>query len=158
MEMNQYYLTLTNYLTEASNNVDDFMPGKLLPFWEDSHINHDSIYDEHIQSRDNDADTSTILTFVLPAVAKLTKNHFKDHLPGGLYDQPSERMQEETISVAKHNKISEPVFAYLDALLRYKPHIKTLSAESNIMFSMKWIQSKDEEEKKQVLDESYKNV
>lgn len=73
-----------------------------------------------------------------------------------MYDQPSERMQEETISVAKHNKISEPVFAYLDALLRYKPHIKTLSAESYIMFAMKWIQSKDEEEKKQVLDESYK--
>lgn len=82
-------------MTEASNNVDDFMPEKLLPFWEDSHINHDSIYDEHIQSTDNDADTSTILTFVLPAVAKLTKNHFKDHLPGGLYDQPSERCKKK---------------------------------------------------------------
>ena len=54
------------------------------------------------------------------------------------------------------------VFTYLDGLLRYKPHIKTLSAESYVMFSMnktmQWIQFKDEGEIKQILDEAYNNV
>ena len=52
------------------------------------------------------------------------------------------------------------MFAYLDRLPRYKPHIKT--AESYVMFSMnktmQWIQSKDEGEIKQILDAAYNNV
>lgn len=161
MEMNQHYLTLTDYLTEASNNIDDFMSGKLLPFGEDSHIKHDSIYDELIRSTDNDADASTILAIVLPSVAKLTKIILKTICQEVRMINPVRRCNKNR-SVAKHNEFSESMFAYLDAILRYKPHTKTLSAESYIMFSMnktmKWIQSKDEKEMNQILDEAYKNV
>ena len=162
MDMNQYYLQLTNFLADAANNIDDFMTGKLLPFGQDSYIKEDKIYEELTSQSEHDADTCTILSVVITAIAKLTKAHFKDHLPGGLHENPTNEMREETMSVAKHNKFSESVFAYLDGLMQHKPHIKTLSAEAYIMFALnktrKWLEGKDEESMKKELEEAYKNV
>ncbi|KAK3096973.1 hypothetical protein FSP39_005288 [Pinctada imbricata] len=161
-DMNDCYLKLTTFLEDAANNVDNFMSGNLLPFGDDTNIKRDKIYEELVCASEHDADTSTILHVVLPAIAKLTKAHFKDHLPGGIYENPDTQKRKETMSVAKHNKFSESVFAYLDSLMRHKPHIKTLSAEAYIMFAMnrtsKWLEEKDDETVRTELKEAYKNV
>ena len=41
----------------------------------------------------------------------------EDHLPGGIYDNPSARLVSETKSVPKTNTVSERDFAKLDRLL-----------------------------------------
>lgn len=83
-------------------------------------------------------------------------------MPGGIFESPSEELVEITKSVAKHNKFSESVFAYLDGLMRYKPHIKTLSAEAYIMFSMNntkaWLENMDTDEMNRQLKDAYRNV
>ncbi|XP_033731138.1 uncharacterized protein LOC117320739 [Pecten maximus] len=162
MDMNRHYLQLTTFLSDASNNLDDFMCGQILPFGEDTYVKRDKLYEKLITPSQYDGETCTILGIILPAIAKLAKNHFRDHLPCGKFANPSEELKETTKSVAKHNKFSESVFAYLDGLMRYKPHIKTLSAEAYVMFSMNktktWLESKDNEEVNSQLEDAYKNV
>lgn len=83
-------------------------------------------------------------------------------MPGGIFESTSEELVEITKSVAKYNKFSESVFAYLDSLMRYKPHIKTLSAEAYIMFSMNntkaWLESMDIDGMNRQLNDAYRNV
>lgn len=79
-----------------------------------------------------------------------------------MYENPTDELRQITKSVAKHNKFSESVFAYLDGLMRYKPHIKTLSAEAYVMFAANnthaWLDSKDSEEVNRILKDAYKDV
>jgi hypothetical protein len=46
--------------------------------------------------------------------------------------------------------------------MRYKPHIKNISAEANVMFSLNkasaWLESKNTEEMNKLLKNAYKNV
>ena len=81
--------------------------------------------------RPNETDDDHVLTslsVLLPALTKLVKHEFKDHLPG------EEHMRvnlEETKSADKHNKFPERVFAYVD----HKPNITSLALESHVTFS-----------------------
>lgn len=154
MDMNNFYLQLTNYLKDSVNNIDDFMAGRLLPFGGDTYLKQDKIFESLVTSSEHDYDVCIILSVILPAMAKLTQNHFRDHLPGGLYKNPSDELRDITRSVEKHNKYSEFNFAYLDHLLRFKPHLTTLSAEAYLMFAhnktKKWLETKDPNEMAQV--------
>jgi hypothetical protein len=138
------------------------MAGRLLPFGNDTYIKQDKIFESLVTTTEHDGDVCIILSVILPAMAKLTQSHFSDHLPGGLYKNPSDEIREVTKSVEKHNKYSESIFAYLDRLLRFKQHLKTLSAEAYIMFAhkktSKWLEAKYPNEMAQELSEAYKNV
>ena len=162
MDMNEHYLQLTNYLKDAAMNVDNFMNGTLLPFGDDTYVKRDKILECLITPSDHDTDACTVLSVILPAMAKLAQSHFRDHLPGGVYDNPSEQMRELTKSVEKHNKFSESVFGYLDRLLRFKPHLKTLSAEAYVMFAVnktsQWLENKEANDVEQELLNAYKDV
>ena len=85
MDMNRHYLQLAIFLSDAAANVDDFMVGKLLPLGDDKYIKRDKLYKKLIEPTQHDGEACTILNIVLPAIAKLVKNHFHDHLPGGKY-------------------------------------------------------------------------
>ena len=56
-----------------------------------------------------------------------------DHLPGGVHDNPSAQLEEETQSVPKTNTISERDFGKLDCLLHEKPNASTLSLEAMVL-------------------------
>ncbi|KAK3107478.1 hypothetical protein FSP39_015416 [Pinctada imbricata] len=160
LQMNAYYLQLTTLLGQTAVDVD-FMTGQSLPFGQNTQVKKDAIYDALIKQSDFDGDTATILGVILPALAKFSKKFFKDHLPGGKFEDPSEAIIAETSGTAKHNKFSETLLAYFDGLMRYKPHLKTLSAEAYVMFAQnrtkEWLDSKDEVQKKE-LAEAYKKV
>lgn len=164
MDMNNFYLQLTNYLKDAVNNIDDFIAGRLLPFGDDTYLKQDKIFESLVTTSEHDDDVCIKLSVILPAMAKLTQSHFSDHLPGGLYKNPNDELRDITRSVEKHNKYSESIFAYLDCLLRFKPHLKTLSAEAYIMFAhnktKKWLDTKNPNEMAQELhvSEAYKDV
>ncbi|KAK3084590.1 hypothetical protein FSP39_015986 [Pinctada imbricata] len=162
LTMNRFYLQLISFLEDAGKNVDKFITGELLPFGEDTHVKRDVVYENLIKENKVDDDVETILSVVLPAMAKLAKKLFKDHLPGGTFDNPSEEVIAATIGTAKHNKFSESVFAYLDGLMRSKPHIKYLSSEAYIMFShnktREWLASKDKETMRMELKDAYRKI
>ncbi|WAR13431.1 hypothetical protein MAR_027611 [Mya arenaria] len=68
----------------------------------------------------------------------------------------------KTIATPNHNKFSETVFGVLDRILREKPNISLIAAESYLLFchnkTMKWLGEKSESEKEKLLSDAKKDV
>ena len=75
------------------------------------------------------------LEIIMKSFFLLTDRMLVDHLPGGIYDQPSDTFMHVTQSVPKTNKVSERDFALLDRFLKEKPNASTVAIESLILFS-----------------------
>ena len=120
------------------------------------------MFQELVNDSDVDADCEVILGSVLPALAKLTKKLFHDHLPGGRYQAAPEDVRNATTGTAKHNKFCETLFAFYDQMLRTKPHISTIAAEASLMFTFnktqQWLDAKTQEEEVKILTESRKQA
>jgi hypothetical protein len=67
-------------------------------------------------------------------------------------------LKAETLSVPRHNKFPERVFALLDALTRFRPVASTLCNEAYIMFSLnktgEWLSSLTENERDKFLQQA----
>ena len=100
MDMNKHYLELTTFLNDASQDLDGFISGRMLPFGENTYIKRGKVFEKLISQSEHDGNTCTILSIVLPAIAKLAQNNFRDHLPGGTFENLSEQQIEVTKSVA----------------------------------------------------------
>ena len=146
--MNLKYLELTTFLKDACVNIEEFMCGKMKPFG-DIPVKDDYWFHELIKPSVYDDDCTALLSVMLPALAKLAQERFRDQLPGGTYANPSEELREETESVPVHNKMCETVFARADFLLHNKPNISTIAMESYVMFSFnktsEWLKGKDKQ-------------
>ena len=111
----------------------------------------DKEFDYLLIDRDYDPIVQSYLEVLLPALCQLSQKLFKDHLPGGKLCN----LQEETVSslkgVPKTSCFAESVFGQMDQLLRTKPNITTLAAESCILFSnnktLDWLESTPENER-----------
>ena len=85
-------------------------------------------------------------------------------MPGGKYAEMSydNGVREELKSTAKHNKFPERIFAYVDNMLRYKPHIKTMTTEVPgicLVLSQKtgdWLWNKTASERSNIIRDSTK--
>ena len=147
LQANEYYSSLIEYIERVSQEPSILMKGSETPFDDETKIKKDAIYDSLLSVTDHDLDVEVILRNILPAISKLLEVQFKDHLKGGIYENPTPGLMTVTKSAPKHNKFSESVFAYLDGLLRSKPHISTISAEAYVMFSLnktsQWLKSQD---------------
>lgn len=162
LEMNQHYTELYNFLVAAPDRVGDVMLGEFSPF---PHLVKDDCYLKALLEPTPEYDelVSSRLCIIFPALAKVISKQCQDHLPGGQHthnDTPEARKQFD--SVAKHNKFSESVFAYLDNLLRYKPHVGTLGTESYVMFTMNktadWLASKTVDQKTDLIKSAMKSA
>ena len=112
-----------------------------------------------------DGDCKVVLSIVLPTLAKLVENMYRDHLPGGIHatdESLSFEKRRQSASTPKHNKYCETIFGFLDWQLKTKPNLSTLAAEANVMFSFNrtsdWINSKTPEDAKQLVEDAYKQV
>ena len=160
-DMNLKYLELTTFLKDACVNIEEFMCGKMKPF-RDIPVKDDYWFHKLIKPSVYDDDCTALLSVMLPALAKLAQERFRDQLPGGTYANPSEELREETESVPVHNKMCETVFARADFLLHNKPNISTIAMESYVMFSFnktsEWLEGKDKQQQEEIMRESYKEV
>ena len=132
LDMNKHYLNLLNALREATQDVDSFMRGEILPFKMKA---DDKIYDHLLTPSDYDKGCRAALEIILPALAAYVTKHFADSLPGGKYSTFTEEMYQKSKCVEKHNKYSEYVFGLYDQIIQVKPNISTLAAEAYIMFA-----------------------
>ena len=135
LQANEYYANLIQYLEKVAREPSILMKGTETPFKDETKVKKDAIYESLLAPSKHDVDVEIILRNILPAISKLLKVQFKDHLEGGVFENPTGDLIAATKSAPKHNKFSESVFAYLDGLLRSKPHISTISAEAYIMFT-----------------------
>ena len=134
LAMNERYHHMLTCIEDWAKDASPLLSGEARLF-ADFPPSIDSIYDSLLKPNENDATVQEILQAIFTAFSVLLQRMVKDHLPGGVYDQPHDEMLRETKSVPKTNVVSERDFAQLDRLLREKPNASTLSLEGIIMFS-----------------------
>ena len=83
MDLNKHCVELTEFLTEAHQNIPAFMEGKLkLSF---APVKEDAILLSLLKPSNHDATTQVCLTMQLAAIVKLFIRFFGDFLPGGKF-------------------------------------------------------------------------
>ncbi|WAQ97077.1 hypothetical protein MAR_029767, partial [Mya arenaria] len=155
VDMNAKYLELVTFLQDAANNTEQFMNGDLQIFNE--HVKRDCIYDYIVRPSRYDEACQGLLKVILAALCTLCKKLYKDHLPDGkLVECDVNKVK----GVPKTSCFAESIFGQLDHLMRTKPHLKTIAAESCIMFlnnrTLDWLNSKDEVERNKLINEASK--
>ena len=112
LDMNVKYLELTTFLRDSAINVVEFMLGNLRPF-QDMEIKEDCWFGELVKPSGFDDDCSALLSVILPALAKLAEERFRDQLPGGIYSESSLELRKQTTRMPLHNKHCETVLQEL---------------------------------------------
>ncbi|XP_060557311.1 uncharacterized protein LOC132717769 [Ruditapes philippinarum] len=157
-DMNSKYLQVVTFLEDAIENIDQFMAGELCLFGQ-VHVERDYIVEHLLQPREYDNIVQSHLEVTLLAICGLARRLYKDHLPGGKVVGVDPK---KVRSVPKTSSFAESVFGQLDQIMRTKPSISTLAAESCIMFlnnkTSEWLKSKKEHERKELIENASKNV
>lgn len=105
-----------------------------------------------------DQTTAAVLERMFTAWETLLLKAAAEHLIGGEHSIIEGAKKAETLSVPRHNKFPERVFALLDALTRFRPVASTLCNEAYIMFSLnktgEWLISLTENERDKFLQQA----
>lgn len=135
LEMNENYFQLVNFVLDPFQSIDAVMTGDPLVFGNRTIVKRDAIYDSLIQPWDHVDKVVVYLSILLYVIGEVSKRLFKDHLPGGCWENVTEDMKEKSRGTSKHNKFAESVFGYLDQLMRKNPNMSILASEAYIMFT-----------------------
>lgn len=149
--MGKYYAEMVSSLEDAADNPEVLLRGRS-PF-PDHYLWKDSWWDAVFQPNDSyDTLTLTSLGIIVPSLASFLRDLLRDHLPGGIHEQ---LQSSDVAGVPKHNKFCERIFGYFDWLLRYRPNLSTLTAESFTLFAMNktgaWLKAKSEVERQGII-------
>jgi len=134
-DINNYFIPMVQRLKQLSSDASDLMLQDFEPFSPTHPQVHDDVYNslyedysEEVQKLTKQAIEAMCTSFIQVATRQL-----KDHLPGGLYENTSEILLQETKSVRKHNLFGENDFGHLDYSQRQKPNASTKHHSSIIM-------------------------
>lgn len=104
----------------------------------------------------------SFLEVILPALCKLSRRFFKEHLSGGKLSNLPEESILSLQGVPKTSCFAEIVFGQMDHLLRTKPNISTLAVESCIIFvnnkTLNWLEAKPECERNNLIHPASKGI
>ena len=147
-------------MEEAAADVAQFITGQLTVF--DDKVKKDKFYDSLLIQRDYDQEVQSYLEVILPAFVQLGRKLYKEHLPGGNLRNVNPEREQNLKGVPKTSCFAESVFGQLDQLMRSKPNLQTIAAESCIMFAnnktLEWLESKEETERHEQLKKASKKV
>ena len=105
-----------------------------------------------------DQTTAAVLERMFTAWETLLLKAAAEHLIGGEHSIIEGAKEAETLSVPRHNKFPERVFALLDAMTRFRPVASALCNEAYIMFSLnktrEWLSSLTENERDKFLQQA----
>jgi hypothetical protein len=131
--MNDNYQKLADFLKRTKTDATDFVCGNGVPF--PDIVRDDELKDALLSTNTNtDQTTAAVLERMFTAWETLLLMAAAEHLIGG--EHSIIEGAKETLSVPRHNKFPERVFALLDALTRFRPVASTLCNEAYIMFSL----------------------
>ena len=135
VEMNAVYTDIRDRFKEWGDDATSLLEGKseLL----EEYVKCADPVLQMLISEESEIDDNVLmfLEIIMKSFFLLTDRMLVDHLPGGIYDQPSYTFMHVTQSVPKTNKVSERDFALLDRFLKEKPNASTVAIESLILFS-----------------------
>ncbi|XP_072171738.1 uncharacterized protein [Diadema setosum] len=154
LDLPKIYDNIQVALHRGTQNPHEFMDGTINPF--DVNFQDDVVFRALTEPADYDGQTETVLQNVLPSLAKVMTAHSQHLL------DTAECERETSKSVAKHNKFSERVFAYMDQLMKCRPNSTTLVHEATIMFSLnktdEWLGGMSEEQTRNIISEARKKA
>ena len=139
---------MADFLKRTKTDATDFVCGNSVPF--PDIVRDDELKDALLSTNTNtDQTTAAVLERMFTAWETLLLMAAAEHLIGG--EHSIIEGAKETLSVPRHNKFPERVFALLDALTRFRPVASTLRNEAYIMFSLnktgEWLSSLTENER-----------
>lgn len=114
LDVNLHFKTLMTFLkmaTEDSTVNLEFIYGENSPF-DISNFPKDEVVNK--LTEDGDPTSDIIIPILQSMFHGLLCRLIPEHIPGGIFDKPSDDLVEKTKSVMKHNKLLEFVFGQLD--------------------------------------------
>ncbi|XP_065656137.1 uncharacterized protein LOC136081830 [Hydra vulgaris] len=163
--LNPYLLRLKVRLSSLCIDASSllFANGKI---FEDTNLLHqDVVYTKLFECTQNDEfDSLTVqsLEIIFHSILVILERQCADQLPGGKYWNPSNSVSEAASNVPVTNKASESDFAILDLMVRTKPNANVQTIQALTMWSqnqtLEWLNSKSDEERKQLLEYSRTKV
>ena len=165
LKINPYLKTLKLQLDSLRQDANPVLHGHL--FFDENDdlvkINRDNVYDElfrNTQNEEFEVLTCQALEQIFFAMLTIVERQAKDHLQGGIYDNPSDEVIESASIVPAHNKASESDFAILDLLIRMKPSANVETLQTITMLhrnkTIGWLNMKSEKERDDLLNKSRK--
>ena len=155
LDLPEVFQRTTDLLKEGSSSADKFINGDLQDIADDVHV-EDPVFQCLTEPCDNDGLTVTILGTLLPALSKVMKSH------STYLNDLQDTSRESTLSVDKHNKHAERVFAYLDHLMKVRPNATLLANEATIMFSLnrtsEWLHQLPSNEVEKIISDARKKA
>ena len=148
---------MADFLKRTKTDAIDFVCGNSVPF--PDMVRGDELKDALLSTNTNtDQTTAAVLERIFTAWETLLLKAAAEHLIGGEHSIIEGAKEAETLSVPRHNKFPERVFALLDALTRFRPVASTLCNEAYIMFSLnktgEWLSSLTENERDKFLQQA----
>ncbi|XP_065647261.1 uncharacterized protein LOC136077007 isoform X2 [Hydra vulgaris] len=163
--LNPYLLRLKVRLSSLCIDASSllFANGKI---FEDTNLLHqDVVYTKLFECTQNDEfDSLTVqsLEIIFHSILVILERQCADQLSGGKYWNPSNSVSEAASNVPVTNKASESDFAILDLMVRTKPNANVQTIQALTMWSqnqtLEWLNSKSDEERKQLLEYSRTKV
>lgn len=130
LDMKHHYQSLIEFLHKGATSVDDvskFLIGENTPF--DTSIDIEDPLFVHLTSKNVEFDEimCPLLQSLFQTMNTRLQKMAMDHLPGGMFWDPSGGLIEESKSTMTHNKLLEFAFGQLDQLLWYRPNSTLLA-------------------------------
>ena len=157
-QMGVFYADMVKGLEDAVNDPETLLQGNS-PF-PDEYLQRDLWWDAVFRPNDiYDPIALTALGVMLPPLIAFLRNHLKEYLPGGKFENRSES---EVKGLPKTNKFCESLFGLWDYMLRSNPNMSTLAIESFVLWTYNktgaWLAAKNDDEKRIIILKAKKDA
>ena len=162
MDTSSYYTRLFEKVKQMMIDPTEILHGQTLLF-ADFPPDKDKLWDAlfKLVSSEQEDLTKQAVIIIAHSLFLCMKRQVSDHLPGGKYHQPPERLRKETRTAPKHNLAPEWLFSHLDRKQREMPNANTLTMEGVILWTMNdtlsYLDSLEDSESHTLIERSIQN-
>ena len=154
LDMSSVYSQSLGSLERWAKDSEEVLYGRATPF-QNATIEKDIVYATLTTAHQTDESTKRILQVMFSELIPKWEKWFAEHLPGGLYSNPTSELTEEAAHVPTTNIVSERDFAQLDRARTIAPHANTEYFEGKILYrnnkTSEWIENKSEKDQSELI-------
>ena len=157
LDLNKHFHQLQIDLKHWSSTPDDLLTGISVIF-PDFPPAKDVVYQALFNVNDTDGEpqehgdvTIEVISLTCSHLYLTVSRLMKNQLPGGCHTSDDEAKRQESISVPKHNRVSEKNFADMKQIRHFKPNASIEHIEATLMWinnkTIEWLDSMDLQDK-----------
>ena len=162
LDLNQHFNVALQTMREWSDEPEKLLTADPITIFPTLAVHDDVIFTKLVQSTASDRKCCLFLSKSLKAIVLLLERQLEDQLHGGIFDKPTEDLQNQSISCPATNISGERVFGKLDFNLRRAPNSKLDFQSSKITFSenntTSWLEQKTEIEQERLISAACRNA